>query len=161
MMKRCTDCKWYDPDRQERIEHASRWIANEIIQLIQRPWDRSIEDDRIKEIQAEYGSEYIYVQSEEIIPFTCGNHLVVKPEDGRKFDSIKEARQFCGYTKPKHWRKQTEVIPTWYLEAPEKTFKFIRERIRNRVKIHEKLIKTHKERKQLTIFQRIKNLFGF
>lgn len=155
MMKHCTDCKWYDPDRQKRIEHASRWIANDILWLTHRPWNRSMEDDEIKEIQPEYSVGHIHVQSEERIPFTCGHHLVVKPEDGQKFDSIKDARQFCGYTKPKHWRKQTEVIPPWYLEEPEKTFELIRKRMER----PRDGIKIYKEHKQVPIFQRIKNWF--
>lgn len=164
-MKHCIDCKWYDADqrmRQHRITASSNLAANAIIGYSSHI--KPMEDEEIRELQKKiHEVEHAYFQWEMWVPPTCGNSMVVRPEDGKQFDSIEKARQFCGYIIPEHWEKQTEVLPPWRMEAYEKTFEIVKKRIerstlleRERDEADEELFQFRQER---SIFQRIKDLF--
>ena len=150
-MKHCTDCKWYDPLdewRQSAIRMASNEAANAIISFAGTHIE-PMEDDEIRALQiraqlASHELEDIYAWWERYMPPTCGHSMVVRPEDGKVFDHIHQAREFCGYKIPKHWEKQTEVAVSRRMEAYEKTFEIIKIRFRQ----------------ERSVFQRIKNWFG-
>ena len=165
-MKHCTDCKWYDADqhrRQRRIAASSNWAANAIIGYSSHI--EPMEDDEIRELQKySHEAEEVYIKWEMMLPLTCGHSMVIRPEDGKQFDDIQQARQFCGYRTPEHWEKQTEAVMPWRMEAYEKTFENIKNRIersaqleRERDEADEELFQFRQER---SIFQRIKNWFG-
>lgn len=156
-MKHCTDCKWHDPDqyRHHRIKAASlnaanatTWFGTQI-----EPMD----DDVIRALSESNEAEYVYTKWEMMMPFTCGHSMVVRPENGKRFDTIHQARQFCGYRNPEHWEKQTELVKPWRMEAYEKTFEIIKERIERSVQVEEEFFSNVQES---SIFQRIKNWFG-
>ena len=158
-MKHCTDCKWYDADqhrRQRRIAASSNWAANAIIGYSSHI--KPMEDEEIRELQKNsHEAEHAYFRWEMMLPLTCGHSMVVRPEDGKQFDDIQQARQFCGYRTPEHWEKQTEAVMPWRMEAYEKTFENIKNRIERSAQAEEELFQFRQER---SIFQRIKNWFG-
>lgn len=150
-MKHCIDCKWYDPLdewRQSTIRSASAEAANAIIGFAGTHIEL-MEDDQIRELQKDLHPlvEGIYAWWERYLPPTCGHSMVVSPENGKEFDSIHQARQFCGYKIPKYWEKQNEVVPSWRMESYEKTFEIIKKRI-------------ERSCQDRSVFQRIKNWFG-
>jgi hypothetical protein len=173
-MKYCTNCKWYDERREDKIKFSSVGAASAVMKECFPPIGYTdglqMGDHEIKDIQSRYwfSADLVYHQWEEMIKPICAHKDVVNQENGLAFSSITDARMACGYTKPRYWqRKNVDELPHWTVEAREKTFETIKKRIKDSVErkemereinvVNDKLIYI---RKGSSIFERIMYWFG-